>query len=165
MATRKTWLWILAGVFGLGVIAMIVIAGAGVYFVSQHIDAARSTGPDALRAFDSARKGFKDPPLFELDQSDRVRITRRLKDLPSSRSKPGHLWILAWDPQDERLVKVSLPFWVLRLGRRKIDFTTGGRSFDLEQLNLDVAELERIGPVLIVDHRVPSGERVLIWTQ
>lgn len=165
MATKKTWLWIIGGLFAVGVLGMLVIAGAGVYFVSQHIETEPSTGAEALRAFDAARNVFKDPPLFELDNVERVRVSRRLAQLPTSRVKPEHLWILAWDPEDERLVKVSLPFWLLRLGRRKMDIINGDRGFDLERLNLDIAELERIGPSLVVDHRTPSGERVLIWTQ
>lgn len=165
MATKKTWLWIIGALFGIGVMGLLVLAGAGMYFVSQHVEAERSTGAEALRTFDAARNVFKDPPLFELDNVDRVRITRQLTKLPTSRVKPQHLWILAWDPQDERIVKVSLPFWLLRLGRRKIDIMSGDRGFDLERLNLDVGELERIGPTLVVDHRIPTGERVLIWTQ
>lgn len=164
MASKKTWLWILAAFFGFGVICLIALAGAGVYFVSQHVDAAPSTGAEAIRAFEAARRKFKDPPLFEVETGDRVRLTRKLADLPTSPQRPSYMWVLAWDPDDERLVKVSLPFWLLRLGRQKIDVMSG-RGFDFERLHLDIQELERIGPVLIVDHRVPSGERVLVWTQ
>ena len=58
-----------------------------------------------------------------------------------------------------------MPLWVLRLGRRKIDILKSSRGFNFESLNLDIAELERIGPALVLDYRTPSGERVLIWTQ
>jgi hypothetical protein len=61
-------------------------------------------------------------------------------------------------------VKISLPFWLLRMGRRKIDVGKDA-GFDLDRLNLDVNELERIGSMLVFEHRAPSGERVLIWTQ
>jgi hypothetical protein len=165
MAKKRTWLWILGGLFLLCVIALIAIAGAGMYFISQHIDTARTSGDDAQRAFETARRPYKEP-LFELDRFERVQLRRPLRELPTSTTRPQHLWILAWDPDDERLVKVSLPFWLLKMGRRNIDIGTNGHGgFQLEQLDLDMHELERIGPALIVDHRAPSGARVLIWTQ
>ena len=38
-------------------------------------------------------------------------------------------------------------------------------GFDFERMELDVNELERVGPVLLFEHRSNAGERVLIWTQ
>ena len=56
-----------------------------------------------------------------------------------------------------------MPFWVLRLGRQKIDIAQG--AFDFQRMELDVPELERVGPVLLFDLRRSGGERVLVWTQ
>ena len=161
---RRTWLWIIGGALVFCVLALIMVAGAGMYFISQHVATERSTGADAIRAFDAARERYKEP-LFEFDRADHVKLTRKLADLPTSSAKPEHLWILAWDPDDERLVRLSLPFWLLKLGRRKIDIMQDSGGFNLERLNLDMRELERIGPALVVDYRTTSGERVLIWTQ
>ncbi|HUL71515.1 MAG TPA: hypothetical protein VLT86_00330 [Vicinamibacterales bacterium] len=168
MASKKTWIWIIVGVLGACVLALFLVAGAGVYFVSQHVSATRSTSADALDQFDKARAEFKDQsPLFELDDYDRVRPVRRAEDLPTSATRPDQLWILAWNPNEEpqRVVKVSVPFWILRLGRRKFDVMSGERAFDVSRLRLDVNELERIGPVLVLDYRRSSGERVMIWTK
>ena len=78
---------------------------------------------------------------------------------------PETLNILAFDPDDGRMVKISVPFWLLRLkvGGTRIDFN--GNRMELEDLKLTVEDLERFGPTLIVDHRVPNGERVLVWSQ
>lgn len=164
--SKKTWIWIIVGVFGAGVLLLFVVAGMGVYFVTRHVSTSHSTGSDALQSFERARAGFKDQkPLIEIDSYDRPQATRRVAEMPTSAIKPESLWVLAWDPTDERIVKVSLPFWILKLGKRKLDVTGGDRGFDLERLNLDVYELERIGPALVLDARSPSGERVLVWTQ
>lgn len=163
MASKRTWLWILGGAVAICVLGLVVLAGAGMYFISQHVATERSTGADAIRAFDAARKGHKDP-LFEIDRADHIKLTRPLTDIPSSPTRPQHLWILAWDPDDERLVRLSLPFWLLKMGKRKIDIMQDD-GFSLDRLNLDMKELERIGPALVVDYRTPSGERVLVWTQ
>jgi hypothetical protein len=164
MAKRRTWLWILVGVLGLGMVSVIGLAGFGMYFVTRHVHAGPSTSADAFRAFDEARAAFKDtPPVFDLDDRDRPRMVRQLTDLPTSKTRPEVVWLLAWDPDEERLVKLSLPFWMLRLGRQKIDIASG--AFDFERMQLDVNELERVGPVLLFDVHEGSGKRVLIWTQ
>jgi hypothetical protein len=164
MAKRRTWLWILVTIVGLCLVAVIAVAGFGMYFVSSHVNAGPSSSADALRAFDEAGARFKDTgPVFELDEREHPRMVRRLSALPASKVKTEVMWILAWDPDSERLVKVSLPFWVLRLGRQKIDIMNGG--FDFERLQIDVNELQRVGPILLFDHRSSGGERVLVWTQ
>ena len=164
MAKRRTWLWILVGVLGFGLGCVIAMAGFGMYFVSNHVKAGPSTATDAFRAFDDARALFKDAkPIFDLDDRERPRQLRQLSDLPTSPTKAENVWILAWDPDRERLVKVSLPFWVLKLGRQKIDVMNGG--FDFERMQLDVNELQRVGPVLLFEHRTLSGNRVMVWTK
>jgi hypothetical protein len=166
MTPLRKWLWIAVIFFSLCVVALMAVAGAGVYFVASHIDLESSTTTDASRAFDTVKAAFREQkPLFELDSHERAKAARPLAEMPTASVKPRHLWIQAWDPDEEKLVKISVPFWLLRLGKRKVDFMHGGDGFDLDRLNIDVHELERIGPAIVVDFRSPSGERVLLWTQ
>lgn len=162
--SRKTWIWILVAVVGLGVVGMIAIAGFGLYFIRSHVKAAHVSSAEAFKAFDEARAPFKnDKPVFEMDKLDQPREVRPLSAMPTSVTKADLMWVLAWNPERERMVRVSLPFWVLRLGKQKIDIGSSGFSFD--RLQLDVKELQRVGPVLLFDMRTPGGERVLVWTQ
>jgi hypothetical protein len=162
--TRRTWLWVLAAVLGLGVVFIIAMAGFGVYFVSNNVRAGQATASDAFKQFDEARAPFGDQPaVFELDERERPKQLREFSSMPTGEKKAETMWILVWDPDRERIVRVSMPFWVLRLGRQKIDIAEGG--FDFQSLQLDVAELERVGPVLLFDLRRSAGERVLVWTQ
>jgi hypothetical protein len=163
MSKKRTWLWVLAAIGAICVIGLVVVAIAGIVFVRQHVETRTATSADADRAFESAKERFKGQvPLIELEAGD-AKVTRRLAELPTSSVTPANLWLLVWEPDDQQLVRMSLPFWILRFGRQ--NFQTRGRNFDLERLNLDVKELERIGPTLLMDQRMPSGERVLIWTQ
>ncbi|MEZ5319845.1 MAG: hypothetical protein R2752_20755 [Vicinamibacterales bacterium] len=165
MASRRTWLWIIVGGIAAIVLVLFLIAGAGVYFVANHIDTAPASSAEAISRFEEARAPFKDAkPLFEVDDHDRPRLTRELSSLPTSPTRPSQLWILAYDPDDERTVQISLPFWLLKLGRRNLDINAD-RGFDLERLHLDVNELERVGPLLLFDHRSTAGDRVLLWTK
>jgi hypothetical protein len=166
MTSRKNWVWIVVACVAAGAGVLTAVAGAGIYFVAPHIQSDRSTSADALTAFDSAAAPFRNQrALYELDSADEPRLTRPLSELPTAGSRPAALQILAWDPDAERLVRVSLPFWVLRLGRAKMSMTGAGQDFDLSRLHLDADELQRIGPALVFDFRGREGARVLLWTQ
>src|SRR5262245_24642405 len=166
MGTRRTWIWIAVSIVAIGLVGLIVIAGLGVYFVTRHISTERSTSSDAIQAFDRVRATFPNQrPLYELDSTEHPQIVRPLRELPTSTAKPQNLRLLAWDPDEERLIKVSLPFWVLRLKKGKMEMTGRDKGYDLERLELDGEELERIGPALLVDFRDHDGTRVLLWTQ
>jgi len=168
MASRKTWLWIILGFVGVCVVALIALAGMGIYFVSHHVSTRQvASVEEAQKAFDQVLTTFtKTAPLFEVDSDEHARATQVLADLPTSATKPEQMWVLVWDPDKDRLVNVSLPFWILRLSRRKWDFMPGrSRGFDLERLNVDMHDLERVGPMVVLDYRTRGGERVLIWTR
>ena len=164
MAAR-TWIWIIVGVIASCVLGLVLIAGAGIYFVSHHIGVQRTTSTIAIREFDVARAPFREQqPLIEIDRMDRPHEARATGALPTSTMRPENLHLLAWNEDEQRLARITLPFWVLRFGTRKMEVLNDA-DFSLDQLNLDLPELERIGPALLVDHRTPEGSRVLIWTQ
>lgn len=166
MATVKTWLKIVLILVGLGMAGMCAIAGAGVYFVSKHVNTTRVSTTSALKQFDDALARFKDQkPLLELDTHERVRRTRDLAEIPTAPNKATNLVVKAWDPDEGRIVNLKIPIWVLTMGRRKMDLGIGSESFDLERLNLDFKDIERVGSILLIDVRTASGERVLIWTE
>jgi len=164
--SKKTWIWIIVTIVGLCIASVLAIAAFGMYFVSQHISTAKLTGAEADKRFDDVRATFKDQhPLLEIDTMGQPRPVRPLHELPASPVKPESLSILAWNPREGRMAKISLPFWIMRLGRKKIDISSGDHRFDFDDLDLDVRELERIGPAIVIDLTRPTGERVLVWTQ
>ena len=162
----KTWIWVIVALVVVCILAVVAMAGAGFYFFSQHFDAQAATPAKAGVQFEQVRSQFREQkPLIELDE--RGRFVRSNPDRPASQTTkvPAQLYVLAFDPDDERIVKVTIPFWLLRFKSRgaRVDFN-GGR-LDLEDLKLTVEDLERFGPTLIVDHKASSGERVLVWSQ
>jgi len=162
----KTWIKITLVVAALGMLGMCAIAGAGVYFVSKHVKTSRVSSSSAIKQFDDAMVRFKgQKPLIEIDSSDRIRRTRDTADLPTAATKATSLVVKAWDPDEGRIVNLTIPIWLLAMGRRKVDLGFGRDSFDLSRLNLDFKDIERIGPALLIDVHTRSGERVLIWTE
>lgn len=166
MASRRTWLWVMAAVGGTGLVVMLAVAGAGVYFVTSHIRTEPSNQVDATQAFDTAPGPLRGSrPLFETDDMDQPRATRPLAQVPNGQTPSKDLFLLAWKPEDGRLIRVTLPFWMLRLGKHPVKIEGNGHGFDLEHMNLDIDELERIGPAIVMDFRGQDGIRVLLWTQ
>ena len=166
MAKKRTWLWIILGTFAFMGLCFVGCVGAVAYFATQHFHATRATPETARLAFDKERAPFKDAtPLLRIDTLDRVTPgVKRLDDLPTSSIRPHDLYVLVFDQDKDQLVRLSIPFWLMKMGRRKMQFSAPNADFDLERLNLDVYELERIGPALVVDYST-SRQRVLVWTQ
>ena len=161
----KTWVWILIGVAVVCVLGLVAIAGIGFYFVSQHIETKAATPASAAREFEAVKSGFQgQTPLIELDRRGRFLRAHTDRPAPISADVPSQLHLLAFDPSDGRIVRFSLPFWLLRM-KPHATIDLNGNRMDLEDLRLTVDDLERYGPTLIVDHLAPEGERVLVWSR
>jgi hypothetical protein len=162
----KTWVWIVIGVAVVCILGLVAVAGVGFYFVSQHIDAKAATPASAAREFEAVKSGFKgQKPLIELDSRGRFLRANTVRPKAAPTSVPDQLHLLAFDPSDGRIVRFSLPFWLLRMKAGGATIDLNGNRMDLEDLRLTVDDLERYGPSLIVDHLAPDGDRVLVWSR
>ena len=162
----KTWVWVVLAIVVIGILGVIAMAGVGLYFFSQHIDSKSASPAEAARDFEQVTTRFTgQKPLIELD--DRGRYLRSHTDRqPSANTKPPEeLHVMAFDPDEGHIVRVTVPFWLLRMQMRGAAIDLNGNRFDLEDMKLTVEDLERFGPTLIVDHRSSAGERVLVWSQ
>jgi hypothetical protein len=167
MAGRvKTWVWIVVAVVVIGILGIIAMAGVGIYFFSQHIETRTESPAGAARAFEQVSSRFSDQkPLIELDEHGRYLRSNTDRQAAPGAKTPEALHVMAFDPDDGRIVRVDIPFWLLRLKLRGSSIDFNGRRMELEDLKLTVEDLERYGPALVVDHRARSGERVLVWAQ
>jgi hypothetical protein len=166
----KTWVWVVVALVGVAVLGLIALVGAGAYFVAREIDTKPASKLSAEQEFRKELERFGDQkPLIEIDESGHSVSSNFDPTAPASATKPDVMIVMAWDPQDERIVRVRLPFWLLRLGSRgeggSMRLGSSESRITFEQLKITVHDLERLGPALIVSHQSPRGERVLIWTQ
>ncbi len=162
----KTWVWVVVAIVVIGILGIVAMAGVGLYFFSRHIDTTTATPAAASRDFEKIRAEFSgQKPLIELDERGRYLRSNTDRPIPTDARPPDALNVIAFDPDDNRIVRVSIPFWLLRMKMKGTTIDFNGNQMDLEDLKLTVEDLERYGSTLIVDHANPSGERVLVWSQ
>ena len=162
----KTWVWIIVSIVVVGVLFVIAMAGAGLYFFSQHISARNVSATTAATEFDSIRSQFTgQKALIELDERGNFLRSNTDRPTPANSRIPEKLYVLAFDPDDGSLVRVTIPFWLLRLKMKGAAIDFGDRSMELEDLKLTVEDLERVGPTLVLDQVNDGGDRVLVWSQ
>jgi hypothetical protein len=78
------------------------------------------------------------------------------------------LHVMVWEPDERKLLKLNIPFWLLKMTKGRPIRLSGqrdGRESDPIRLNVTAEDLERHGPGLVMDHTETSGSRVLVWAQ
>jgi hypothetical protein len=160
----KTWVWVVIGVVVVGILGVIAMAAAGLYFVRSHVDIRSTTVAAASEDFQSIRQRFaEEKPLIELD--DHGDFLRANVDRPNGTQRPQTLKMMAFNPHDEKVIRMELPFWMLRLKSGGGRFDIGHSNVDLGRMRLTVEDLERYGPILILDQKDTKGSRVLVWSE
>ena len=162
----KAWVWVVLAVVAIGVLGVITLAGVGVYFFSRHIETRTASSATAETEFEQVTTRFTgQKPLIEIDEHGRYLRSNTDRQTPPNVKFPEDLEVMAFDPDEGRIVHVKIPFWLLRMKMKGTTIDFNGSKMNLEDLKLTVEDLERFGPTLIVDHRSSSGERVLVWSQ
>jgi hypothetical protein len=162
----KAWIWAALAIVIIGILGVITLAGVGVYFFSRHIDTKAASPATAAREFEQVTTRFTgQKPLIEVDEHGRYLRSNTDRQAVPNAKLPNDLEVMAFNPDDGRMVHIKIPFWLLRMKMRGTTIDFNGNKMNLEDLKLTVEDLEHFGPTLIVDHRSSSGERVLVWSQ
>ncbi len=158
----KRWVWVVFGVFTFLFVLCIGLAGTGFYFLSRHIETKDVTPAQAAAEFAQVRARFKGEPALIDIRSNGIsteRLRQRIERYSGPRPTVVHL--LAWEEGEKGRVRVTLPMWLLRF---KGSFDVRSSDVDLERIRLDVEDIERAGPALLVDQK-DGRTRLLMWTE
>ena len=162
----KTWVWIVVGIVVVGIIGIITMAAAGLYFFTRNIQTTQASPAVASRSFDEVRARFSDQkPLIELDNDGEFLRSNLERARPANPPVLEAIHVMAYDTDDSRVVNVTIPFWLMRMQRGGSVINFNGNDMNLEDLKITIEDLERFGPTLIVDHKSSRGDRVLVWSQ
>ena len=165
---RRKWIWIAVGLLTAVLLACGGLVGTIAYFSLRHLNVQRASTESADGEFEQVRVRFAGKtPLIEIDEDnwERPRVNEPV-EAAAPHPPLQTLHVMVFNERDGKLVRLDLPFWVLRLGSKRKSYVFSSNEFgDLERLNITQEDLERFGPGLLVDHRGRRGERVLVWTE
>jgi hypothetical protein len=167
MSKKRSWVPIVLAILGVVIFLAILAVGGTAYYFVQHVGIDTVSAESAEREFETARRPFaKQEPLLLLDGHD-VKVNPAEKARHNrSGARIEHIHVLAFDPDEDKLVRLSIPWWLVRMkGSGRVRLNSGSSMFDSERVSLDIEDLERHGPGLILDAADRNGQRVLIWAQ
>jgi len=164
----KGCLWIGLGIAIVVVMVVVaVIAGAGFWAYQSFAPSAEFVNQTkADQQFDDIRARFKNKaPLIDAD-ADGHGAELRAEGRPAFTGQLESLHVAAYDPRAGKLVRFTVPFWLMRLGKDgKLSIGEGALDGVRGAEKLTVKDLEAFGPGLLIDERKPNGDRVLVWTE
>jgi hypothetical protein len=167
-SSRKTWVSVLiAAVIIIGMLAITVVGGTAFFFY-RHVNAQFTPIENAEQQFAETRARFAgQQPLIEIKKDDEPVVHHELVSAAHSSAKLESLRVLAYDRRAGKLVRVSIPFWLIRMApSQHFSFLNdNGIDFDSDRVRLNYQDLERLGPGLILDQKDRHGSHVLVWTE
>ncbi len=166
MARKPRW-----GLIVLGIVLFVVIVGAALigtvaYIGYTQFSLQRVSTTDPASEFAKAEARFAgQAPLVEIKPDGDVRPVVHRDAGARPKAELSSLHLLAWDPEEKKLVHFTMPFWLVRLGGRKpLMFENRGQFFSSEDLHLTSEDIERHGPGLIMRFE-RQGRRALVWAE
>lgn len=165
-SNKRTWLWVIAGVFGTLFLIFVLFVGSAVYMFRAHVHNDRNVErATAEREFDTQLARFQgQQPLLEFtgdDGDDHPTIHRPPAGAP--RVKINTLRVLIYDRVEEHLIHADIPGWVLRaMPEGRARFFNGDDEFVRNRITIE--DLERHGLGLVCDGH-NRNTRILVWAE
>ena len=168
-SSRRTWVSVLiAAVIIVGILAVTAIGGTAFFFY-RHIQSEPVQSETAAQQFAEARTRFTgQKPFIEMRRGEEPVLHREFIASATAGKPLEMLRVLAYDPDNGKIVRVAIPMWLLRLapgGKRMSFLNDNGIDFDSDRTPLTLEDLERRGPGLLLDHADRRGSLVLVWTE
>jgi hypothetical protein len=168
---KRGCLW---AVLGLGVLLVMVgvavVGGAGYLVYQQFGMRASIVAPeDAAHQLDQIRARFAgQSPRLHVRSAAGAAEVQGHPPLAHPPAPVTSLHVAAFDPGAHKLVQFSIPFWLLRHlpeGKIEVDGKEALSNLDTPSGRLTTADLEALGPGLLLDDQRPGGRRVIVWTE
>jgi hypothetical protein len=162
---KRSWVNIAAGVA-----ILLVFVGIGAVVVSvawfrEHLEVSDTTEPDAARAFDEIHAKFPGKkPLLEWRDGAPSYVEDRATDSGWS-GQLTTLHVLAFSSDNEKLTRLEVPFWLLRMKSGTFRFGNYASGLDDGGVNLRPEEIDRHGPGIVLDFTRDNKGRVLVWAE
>lgn len=161
---KRTWVWVVAGVFVLLVFVAIGGLFVAISFFRQNLNVTEGISEtSATSEFDAVYVKFPgQQPLIQLVEGRPQLVASRATGTHTSLTT---LHVLAFDRDDGALARFSLPFWLLRMKEGPIRLSAYSQGWDDRGVSFRVEDLEKHGPGIVVDVTERDEGRLLIWAE
>src|SRR5688572_22028342 len=130
---------ILMGVAGVLIFLAVVVVGGGAWFFASAFESTPATDVTAAASFDEIRQRFAGVmPVYEFEADEKV-VVRRQPPAAGSVRAVERLHMRHWDPDEDGLVELTLPFWLVRLNPGEFSVTSDRHGLR----GVTAAQLER----------------------
>lgn len=167
MAKKTSWAVIIVGISAFLLIVGVVLAGVVGYVIYQQFafQAKPATEMSADEEFEQIVAKFDGQQPYLVIKDGKPVVSKEPAAAPGKPVETLH--IIVWDPDERKVVKLNMPFWLLRMTKGQPIRISPHDDSDWQGVKLKITaeDLERRGPGLILDHREASGQRVLVWAQ
>jgi hypothetical protein len=174
--TKRTWLWVILGIFGTLVLCVVVLIGGAIFEFRRHVKNELVASTVAEQEFAAARERFRgQQPLVEFtagrdDRDDVPTVHHPPSD--ARRVEIHTVRVLVYDINEGHLIHADIPGWLLRMmrngGGRGGMYGAGGGvfgpGFDMSRNRVTIEDLERHGPGLVMDGH-NRNTRILVWSE
>ena len=157
---RRAWIPIALAILAVLVVLALAAVGSTVWWVSRHVRSQEVSTATAAETFAEARARFAGAtPAITLEDG-----RPRLAEPAAEAAHPlAALHVLAYNRDKERIVRIEVPGWMLRLMARGDIQVNDVNGLDLRG-RIRLQDIERRGPGLVLDTTTREGSQVLIWT-
>ena len=162
---KRNWLLIILGVIALGFVVTIGGCGIVAYLVYQSVSVSNISASAADAEFEKARAPFAgQPALIQLVDGEAQYVGERAR--PASSTTPlKTMHIVAWDDDEGKLVRVAVPFWLLRFQSGTVRLNSFAEGVNDRGANFRIQDIEKHGPGLLMDLSEENEGRVIIWVE
>jgi hypothetical protein len=169
---KRTKNWLLIGCGGaifLVMAGVAVVGGFGYYVYQQfNLNTAHVQPADAAKQLDEIRAKFPGEPKLTFSKRPDGQADVKVAAPATSTTSLTALHVAAFDPSENKLVQVTVPFWLLRMapsGKMKVNGDEILNHLQTPSGHLTPKDIEALGPGLLVDHVEADGSRVVIWSE
>lgn len=162
---KRNWLLIILGVIALGFVVTIGGCGIVAYLVWQSVSISDVSANAADSELEKVRAKFAgQPALIQMVDGRAQYVGERAR--PASATEPlKTMHIVAWDDDEGKLVRVAVPFWLLRLQSGNFRLNSYADGWDGGGVNFRLQDVEKHGPGLLLDIAEDAEGRVIIWVE
>ena len=142
----------------------VLAAGVSLYSLSRVTTVEIVDAPTAKIRFETALDAFDATKVLLQRAADGAWVRSTENGGPPA-GKLRRIGVLAYEPDNEKLYRMDIPFWFYRMKGPALGFVLKDTGFDLGDLGIQPLDLQEHGPGLVLDEEQADSGRIVVWVE